>query len=215
MARNKYPEETVKRILDAATQLFVEKGYDATSLADIIAATHLSKGAIYHHFASKEDIFAAIFQRISQENTEALTRIRDDTSMTGREKLQRIFKAALSGHNQNLMLTVTPNLLENPRFLAMQIHQIYQIVAPAFIEPILRQGMEDGTLHVKDPATMAEAIMILSNVWLNPLLSQPNATTMRRRCETFNSLLESVVINPLLDEEMIVSYVAHCPSSVE
>lgn len=215
MARNKYPEETVKRILDAATQLFIEKGYEATSLADIIADTHLSKGAIYHHFASKEEIFAAIFRRISQENTEALARIRDNTAMSGREKLRRIFKAALSGHNQSLMLTVTPNLLENPRFLAMQIHQIYQIVAPAFIEPILRQGTEDGTLHVEDPATMAEAIMVLSNVWLNPLVSQPDAATMRRRCETFNTLLESIGIEPLLDDEMIASYVAHCPTSAK
>lgn len=113
------------------------------------------------------------------------------------------------------MLTVTPNLLENPRFLAMQIHQIYQIVAPAFIEPILRQGTEDGTLHVEDPATMAEAIMVLSNVWLNPLVSQPDAATMRRRCETFNTLLESIGIEPLLDDEMIASYVAHCPTSAK
>ncbi len=56
MARNKYPEETVKLILDVATYLFVEKGYDATSLQDIINETHLSKGAIYHHFSSKEEI---------------------------------------------------------------------------------------------------------------------------------------------------------------
>lgn len=64
MARNKYPEETVKLILDVATHLFVEKGYDATSLQDIINETKLSKGAIYHHFSSKEEIFEAIFHRI-------------------------------------------------------------------------------------------------------------------------------------------------------
>src|SRR5699024_5951446 len=61
MARNKYPEETVKLILDVATHLFFEKGYDATSLQDIINETKLSKGAIYHHFSSKEEIFEAIF----------------------------------------------------------------------------------------------------------------------------------------------------------
>ena len=54
MARNKYPEETVKLILDVATHLFVEKGYDATSLQDIINETKLSKGAIYHHFRPKK-----------------------------------------------------------------------------------------------------------------------------------------------------------------
>ena len=46
MARNKYPEETVKLILDVATHLFFEKGYDATSLQDMINETKLSKGAI-------------------------------------------------------------------------------------------------------------------------------------------------------------------------
>lgn len=50
MARNKHPEETVKLILDAASELFIEKGYDGTSLQDIINKTKLSKGAIYHHF---------------------------------------------------------------------------------------------------------------------------------------------------------------------
>ena len=82
MARNKYPEETVKLILDVATHLFVEKGYDATSLQDIINETNLSKGAIYHHFSSKEEIFEAIFHRIGEENTSALAKVRDDTLLS-------------------------------------------------------------------------------------------------------------------------------------
>ena len=74
MARNKYPEETVKLILDVATHLFVEKGYDATSLQDIINETNLSKGAIYHHFSSKEEIFEAISYRIGEENATDLAK---------------------------------------------------------------------------------------------------------------------------------------------
>ena len=108
MARNKYPEETVKLILDVATHLFVEKGYDATSLQDIINETNLSKGAIYHHFSSKEEIFEAIFHRIGEENTSALAKVRDDKSLNGLEKMRSIFKAALFNSNQSLILTVTP-----------------------------------------------------------------------------------------------------------
>lgn len=54
MPRNKYPEETVKLILDTAARLFTEKGFEKTSLQDIMNETKLSKGAIYHHFASKK-----------------------------------------------------------------------------------------------------------------------------------------------------------------
>ena len=67
MARNKNPEETVNRILDTAYRLFLEKGYEQTSIQDII--NHLgglSKGAIYHHFKSKEDILEAVTNRITE-----------------------------------------------------------------------------------------------------------------------------------------------------
>ena len=60
MARNKHPEETAQRILTTASKLFLEKGYEKTSLQDIIRETGLSKGAIYHHFSSKEAIFETI-----------------------------------------------------------------------------------------------------------------------------------------------------------
>ena len=44
MPRNKYPEQTVEKILDAAAALFAEKGYQSTTLQDIIDATGLSNG---------------------------------------------------------------------------------------------------------------------------------------------------------------------------
>ena len=60
MARNKHPEETVGQILDVASRLFLEKGYEHTSIQDIINNLGgLSKGAIYHHFKSKEEILIA------------------------------------------------------------------------------------------------------------------------------------------------------------
>ena len=54
MPRNKYPEQTVEKILSAAERLFAQKGYAKTTLQDIIDTTGLSKGAVYHHFKSKE-----------------------------------------------------------------------------------------------------------------------------------------------------------------
>ena len=76
MARNKYPEETVNRILDVAGHLFMEKGYEHTSIQDIIDNLGgLSKGAIYHHFKSKEEILDAVTDRIMEESNRKLTGI--------------------------------------------------------------------------------------------------------------------------------------------
>ena len=57
MARNKYPEVTVEKILEVSQRLFMEKGYDNTTIQDIVNELGgLTKGAIYHHFKSKEEI---------------------------------------------------------------------------------------------------------------------------------------------------------------
>lgn len=205
MARNKYPEETVKLILDIATKLFLQKGYDNTSLQDIINESKLSKGAIYHHFKSKEEIFESICDRIGQENIAILSKVRDSKNLSGYEKLKSIFRTAFLNPNQGLMLTLSPDLLDNPRFLAMQIRQIYELVVPKFIQPILQEGIKDGSIETEHPRELAEAIMTLSNVWLNPLVRQTDIDGMKRRIVIFNQLLSSVDIE-LLDEEMIAGY---------
>ena len=65
MARNKYPEVTQEKILDAAKRLFLTKGYENTTIQDIVAELGgLTKGAVYHHFKSKEDIIDAIGTRM-------------------------------------------------------------------------------------------------------------------------------------------------------
>lgn len=63
-------ERTRAAILDAATDRFTEHGFVATSVADILAAAGVSRGALYHHFSSKEDVFAAVYQRVSADAIE-------------------------------------------------------------------------------------------------------------------------------------------------
>lgn len=210
MARNKYPEETVKLILDVSTRLFSEKGYDDTSLQDIINETKLSKGAIYHHFSSKEDILKAIFHRLGNENAEIFAKIRDDSRLSGIEKLRKIFQTAVFHSNQSVLLTVSPCLLNNPRFLAMQIEQIYELIAPQFVEPILAEGVKDGSINIENPHEIAEAIMILTNVWLNPLVKMTDTEGMKKRCDTFNTLLKGLGIDGLLDNQTISAFVQLC-----
>jgi AcrR family transcriptional regulator len=57
-------KSTHERILDVALDLFLEKGYDKTSLREIAQQLGFSKAALYYHFASKEDIFMALHNRL-------------------------------------------------------------------------------------------------------------------------------------------------------
>ena len=57
MARNKYPEITVEKILEVSQRLFMEKGYDNTTIQDIVNELGgLTKGAIYHHSNRKRKL---------------------------------------------------------------------------------------------------------------------------------------------------------------
>ena len=56
---------TVAAILRAAARLFTARGFDATSIDDIAGRAGVAKGAVYHHFESKEQIFARVFEQMT------------------------------------------------------------------------------------------------------------------------------------------------------
>jgi AcrR family transcriptional regulator len=56
---------TIAAILNAAQELFTARGFDATSIDDIAARAGVAKGAVYHHFESKEQIFARVFEQMT------------------------------------------------------------------------------------------------------------------------------------------------------
>ena len=69
MARNKYPEETKKLIVDTAARLFMEKGYDHTSIQDIIDNLASHERSHLPPFKSKEDIVYAVLRRCTHRQT--------------------------------------------------------------------------------------------------------------------------------------------------
>ena len=211
MGRNKYPEETVRRILDTAERLFTEKGYERASLQDIITETGLSKGAIYHHFSSKEDIFYMVCDRIGQRNGQVLSQVRDAPGLTGLEKLRTIFKVSLQPERQAKMFCMMPYLMDNAKFLATELRSIFTEVVPGFVEPVIRQGIADGSIRADYPEQLAEALLLLSNLWLHPILRPSTPDQVRARCAFFNQFTKQYGFE-LLDEDLIDAMVKFCRS---
>jgi AcrR family transcriptional regulator len=69
--RAEYAAMTRAGVLDAARALFVQNGYDATSMDDIARSSRVSKGAVYYHFADKQDLFAELFRATQASALEA------------------------------------------------------------------------------------------------------------------------------------------------
>lgn len=100
MARNKYPEVTVEKILKAAQKLFLEKGYENTTIQDIVDKLGgLTKGAIYHHYKSKEEIMDALIHKMFLENN-PFNIVKQRKDLSGLEKIKLAMRLHLSDGEQ-------------------------------------------------------------------------------------------------------------------
>lgn len=195
MARNKHPQETVEKILDVAQELFLRKGYDNTSIQDIIDRLGgLTKGAIYHHFKSKEDIFYAMLNRANEEMTRQLFAIRDDPHRTGAQKLQALLEASAPGSQLDIWSGAAPSSdpAKNGRLLGMEYQSILAEIAPVYIRPIIEEGVRDGSIVTEYPKELAEVLMLLGNLWASPMFYETTEDEMRRRIEYFLVIAESL-----------------------
>ncbi len=203
MARNKHPEETINRILDVAFRLFMEKGYDRTSIQDIIDHLGgLSKGAIYHHFKSKEDILMAVMERITAGSNHMFLLVQDRSDLNGREKLKTIFKESVSQPVQNDIFTVAPDFDHNPRFLSMLLHDTIEEAAPNYILPIIQEGIADGSIQTDYPKELAELVLLVANIWMNPMIFHNTEEEVCRKFMVFSQMLQGFGLD-IVDQDIL------------
>ncbi len=62
-----------QRLNEVALRLFAEKGFESTSVQDVVSAAGVTKGAMYHYFGSKDDLLAEIYTRVLRMQMERLT----------------------------------------------------------------------------------------------------------------------------------------------
>jgi Transcriptional regulator len=203
VARNKHPEETINRILDVAFRLFMEKGYDRTSIQDIIDYLGgLSKGAIYHHFKSKEDILMAVMERITAGSNHMFLLVQDRSDLNGREKLKTIFKESVSQPVQNDIFTVAPDFDHNPRFLSMLLHDTIEEAAPNYILPIIQEGIADGSIQTDYPKELAELVLLVANIWMNPMIFHNTEEEVCRKFMVFSQMLQGFGLD-IVDQDIL------------
>ena len=65
--RTEQAAATRARLIEVARRLFVENGFHATGIADLVTAAGVTRGALYHHFGDKEQLFEAVFRTVSDE----------------------------------------------------------------------------------------------------------------------------------------------------
>lgn len=165
MARN--PDATIQDLLDAAARLFVARSYDDIKLTDIAESCGVTKGAIYHHFDSKEDVFLSMMERKLAALGEVLRPALDYPGNT-RERLNRLTFLYLSQPmiDQRVMQLVRRDAQRFHGETRTRLIRWYQAALPNQIEAIIRAGMLQGEIIDGDATLLARLYTAHVEVYL-------------------------------------------------
>lgn len=197
MARNKYPEETRKRILEVAEKLFLEKGYDGTSIQDIVDGLgNMTKGVIYHHFKSKMAILETVMDETHEQPE--MEELRGDN---GFEKLQNMLRDSFHAYRQQSIGYSAAVALRSPRMLGEQYLQVFKDLVPE-VEKVVQEGVSDGSIRTEYPKEIAELVMLTINVWMGFQISVLSEEELQRKILFIQKTFEGLGV-PLLSDDLI------------
>ena len=201
MARNRNPHETRKKILEVSKDLFLKKGFDNTSIQDIINGLGgLTKGVIYHHFESKQEILQSI---IKENNQEILNyNWRGDT---GLEKIQNSLMDAFSDFEQQRLVYSASIKLRSPRLLGEQYLSLFSDFLPEIRERVY-EGVKDESIKTEYPEELADLIVLTLNIWIGFQISVYSVEELKRKMKFIRLSFDGLGVHLISDEMMVVIF---------
>ena len=199
MARNKYPEVTVEKILEVSQRLFLETGYDNTTIQDIVDELGgLTKGAIYHHFKSKEEIMDALSEKMFTSNN-PFEEVKKRKDLNALEKMRLAIKLNQADEKQVELTRQAIPLLKNPRILASMLESNRKFLCPYWQE-LIEEGQKDGSIQTQYPEELSE-FLVLMDLWMLPSVFPADDEGIHNRHKFIFQLLKKIGL-PLYDQEI-------------
>ncbi|MGV3651716.1 MAG: TetR/AcrR family transcriptional regulator [Devosia sp.] len=154
-----------QELVEVALGLFLEKGYDGTTIADVIAAAGISKGAFYHHFAAKDDLLEAIAERLVEASLAQIDPVLNDRSLNAFERLDAYLAHAGNWKRRDggkLMMAFAAIFRPENLLLYHRLHlAVMRKVAPV-LGRIIAEGVADKVFDTPDAETAAEMMLLLN-----------------------------------------------------
>ena len=201
MARNRNPEETRRKILEVSKELFLEKGFDNTSIQDIIDGLGgLTKGVIYHHFESKNEILQSI---ISENNQKILNY--NWRGEKKKKKIQNSLMDSFSNFEQQRLVYSASIMLRSPRLLGEQYLNIFSDFLPGIREKVF-EGVKDKSIKTEYPEELADLIILTLNIWIGFQISIYSVEELKSKMNFIKLTFEGLGVQLITDEMMQVIF---------
>lgn len=154
----KAPEVRRTEILSVAERLFQMKGYEKTSVDEIVRTAEIAKGTFYHYFKSKEEILDALTERLVADMAHESRLIANNGDLNAVEKIVSIIskQSALAAERQSVV-----DGMHHPTNKALHDRinvETVRVFGPILAE-VVSQGNRDGIFHVDDPLSTVQFIL--------------------------------------------------------
>lgn len=188
------------RILIAASDVFAQKGYDAATMQDITEKCGLSKGAIYHHFKSKEEIMQALGDRMFFENN-PFNEVEKRTDLNGLQKIKELLKINGSDTERNRFNVQAIPILKDPHILMTALESNRKYLTPKWLE-LLEEGKHDGSIKTEYAKEIAELLPLI-NFWLMPSIFPATAEEIKHKFDFIMEALAKMGLVLMDDSEIM------------
>lgn len=159
MTQHAEPQERKQMFLDTALKLFNEKGYEKTTINDIINAMGVSKGAFYHYFTSKEDVIEQISDNYAERVLRVTGHLADRKDLTAVEKINQLFQI-VQGHKRSSSQrrSQIKQIFQDEQNLKLErkiLKKLRRQMAVS-LEKVIREGVENKEFRQVNPREMTE-----------------------------------------------------------
>jgi len=153
-------EERRNQILEAASNVFSERGLQKARMDDIVHESGLSKGALYWYFKSKDEIINAILRRYLDHELAVIKKLADQPG-SAEQRLRKFVDLMIADLTRMKFFTAVAYEFYAMAFRSKTIRAVFREYVDQFfsvMEPIIEQGMADGEFRLLDPKEVALAV---------------------------------------------------------
>ena len=195
MRISKEYDERKNEILDTAERLFHTKGYEKTTINDILKEVNIAKGTFYYYFKSKEEVMDALIERVSLIAMEKVQKVAETEGMDPQEKMLHMFLAMrMEGPGEEQMLDDL-HRPENALMHQKLLNYIVVNIAPLLAQ-VVKQGVDQGIWKCPYPLEYMKIFLAASTTLMDDGIFEQDEKSQMEILTALLSLLETMLQAP-------------------
>ena len=188
----KNPEERRTEIMDTAQVLFAQKGFEETSVADIVRKIGVAQGTFYYHFESKEQLLNEILNRLVDLGIYRIEEIFNDQQMSAADKIVGMFRTFFELGNNHGSLGEYVHQEKNNALHQRLMDKSLVRIGPMVVK-IVREGVSRGEFNTIYPEEVTEIVLYGVSQFIHHHIYIEDKSRIKQKIQAVEDVMERVL----------------------